>query len=68
MENLQIEKIEINKLNPAKYSPRKGLKPGDAEKEHRRGWLRRTDNLEQENGKYYGRTSEVQNSKKHGTF
>lgn len=30
---MQIEKIEINKLNPAKYNPRKDLKPGDAEYE-----------------------------------
>lgn len=26
---MQIEKIEISKLNPAKYNPRKDLKPGD---------------------------------------
>lgn len=30
---MQIEKIEISKLNPAKYNPRKDLKPGDAEYE-----------------------------------
>ena len=30
---MQIEKVEINNLNPAKYNPRKDLKPGDAEYE-----------------------------------
>lgn len=30
---MKIEKIEIEKLNPAKYNPRKDLKPGDAEYE-----------------------------------
>ena len=30
---MQIEKVVINKLNPAKYNPRKDLKPGDAEYE-----------------------------------
>ena len=30
---MQIEKIEISKLSPAKYNPRKDLKPGDAEYE-----------------------------------
>ena len=30
---MQIEKIEISKLNPAKYNPRKNLKPGDSEYE-----------------------------------
>ena len=30
---MQIEKIDISKLNPAKYNPRKDLKPGDAEYE-----------------------------------
>ena len=30
---MQIEKIEISKLNPAKYNPRKDLKPGDTEYE-----------------------------------
>ena len=33
MRILQIEKIEISKLNPAKYNPRKDLKPGDTEYE-----------------------------------
>ena len=33
VDNLQIEKVAINKLNPAKYNPRKDLKPGDAEYE-----------------------------------
>jgi len=30
---MQIEKIDISKLNPAKYNPRKDLKPGDPEYE-----------------------------------
>lgn len=30
---MKIEKIEISKLNPAKYNPRKDLKPGDTEYE-----------------------------------
>ena len=30
---MKIEKIEISKLNPAKYNPRKNLKPGDIEYE-----------------------------------
>lgn len=30
---LDIQKIDVNKLNPAKYNPRKDLKPGDAEYE-----------------------------------
>ena len=30
---MNIEKIEISKLNPAKYNPRKNLKPGDIEYE-----------------------------------
>ncbi len=30
---MQIEKIDIKKLNPAKYNPRKDLKPGDTEYE-----------------------------------
>lgn len=30
---MQIEKVAINKLTPAKYNPRKDLKPGDAEYE-----------------------------------
>ena len=30
---MQIEKVAINKLNPAKYNPRKDLKPGDTEYE-----------------------------------
>lgn len=30
---MQIEKIDIRKLNPAKYNPRKDLKPGDTEYE-----------------------------------
>ena len=33
VDNLQIEKVAINKLNPAKYNPRKDLKLGDAEYE-----------------------------------
>jgi DNA modification methylase len=32
-ENMQIEKIKIDKLNPAPYNPRKDLKPGDPEYE-----------------------------------
>ena len=31
---MRIEKIQIDKLNPAPYNPRKNLKPGDAEYEH----------------------------------
>lgn len=31
---MEIKKVEINKLKPAKYNPRKDLKPGDAEFEH----------------------------------
>ncbi len=31
--NMRIEKIPIEKLNPAKYNPRKDLKPGDPEYE-----------------------------------
>jgi DNA modification methylase len=31
--NMQIEKIKIDKLNPAPYNPRKDLKPGDPEYE-----------------------------------
>lgn len=30
---MQIEKIKMSKLNPAKYNPRKDLKPGDTEYE-----------------------------------
>lgn len=30
---LDIQKIDVNKLNPAKYNPRKDLKPGDPEYE-----------------------------------
>ena len=30
---MNIQKIEISKLNPAKYNPRVELKPGDAEYE-----------------------------------
>lgn len=30
---LNIQKIDVNKLNPAKYNPRKDLKPGDPEYE-----------------------------------
>ena len=30
---MDIQKIKINKLNPAKYNPRKKLKPGDSEYE-----------------------------------
>ena len=30
---MKIEKIEVKKLNPAKYNPRKDLKPGDIEYE-----------------------------------
>lgn len=30
---MQIEKIEISRLNPAEYNPRKDLQPGDAEYE-----------------------------------
>lgn len=30
---MRIEKIDILKLNPAKYNPRKDLKPGDPEYE-----------------------------------
>ena len=30
---MNIEKIKISKLNPAKYNPRKDLKPGDTEYE-----------------------------------
>ncbi|MDR1628548.1 MAG: DNA modification methylase [Oscillospiraceae bacterium] len=30
---MQIEKVKIENLNPAKYNPRKDLKPGDAEYE-----------------------------------
>ncbi len=30
---MQIEKIKIDKLNPAEYNPRKDLKPGDSEYE-----------------------------------
>ena len=30
---MNIEKIAVEKLNPAKYNPRKDLKPGDAEYE-----------------------------------
>ena len=30
---MQIEKIKIDKLNPAPYNPRKDLKPGDPEYE-----------------------------------
>ena len=30
---MQIQKISINKINPAPYNPRKDLKPGDIEYE-----------------------------------
>ena len=30
---MQIEKIPLEKLNPAKYNPRKDLKPGDTDYE-----------------------------------
>jgi ParB-like chromosome segregation protein Spo0J len=30
---MKAEKIKINLLNPAKYNPRKDLKPGDTEYE-----------------------------------
>ena len=30
---MQVEKVAISKLNPAKYNPRKDLKPGDTEYE-----------------------------------
>ena len=30
---MQVEKVSISKLNPAKYNPRKDLKPGDTEYE-----------------------------------
>lgn len=30
---MQVEKVSISKLNPAKYNPRKNLKPGDTEYE-----------------------------------
>ena len=30
---MQVEKVAISKLNPAKYNPRKNLKPGDTEYE-----------------------------------
>lgn len=32
--NMKIEKISIDKIKPAKYNPRKDLKPGDPEYEH----------------------------------
>ena len=32
-ENLNIQKVAVEKLNPAKYNPRKDLKPGDPEYE-----------------------------------
>lgn len=31
---MDIEKLDINRLNPAKYNPRKDLKPGDPDYEH----------------------------------
>lgn len=31
---MKIEKISIDKIHPAKYNPRKDLKPGDPEYEH----------------------------------
>jgi len=30
---MKIEKLAINKINPAAYNPRKDLKPGDADYE-----------------------------------
>ena len=30
---MNIQKISVDKLNPAKYNPRKDLKPGDKEYE-----------------------------------
>jgi ParB-like chromosome segregation protein Spo0J len=33
MSNLEIRKITADRLNPAKYNPRKDLKPGDSEYE-----------------------------------
>lgn len=33
MDSIQIQKIPIEQLNPAKYNPRKDLQPGDAEYE-----------------------------------
>ena len=54
---MQIEKIPLEKLNPAKYNPRKDLKPGDPEYEKLKKsmetfgyvepivWNRRTGNI-----------------------
>ena len=33
MDSLNIQKIPVTKLNPAKYNPRKDLQPGDPEYE-----------------------------------
>lgn len=33
VETLEIQKVAIDKLKPAKYNPRKDLKPGDKEYE-----------------------------------
>lgn len=35
---MNIEKIAVENLNPAKYNPRKDLKPGDAEYEKLISW------------------------------
>jgi hypothetical protein len=32
---MNIQKISVDKLNPAEYNPRKDLKPGDKEYEKR---------------------------------
>ena len=33
MASMEIRKIPVTRLNPAKYNPRKDLKPGDPEYE-----------------------------------
>lgn len=38
---MQIENIDISKLNPEKYNPRKDLKPGDAEYEKLKRFMER---------------------------
>ena len=44
---MKIEKIKIEKLNPAEYNPRKDLKPGDPEYEKLKNSILTFDTLSQ---------------------
>ena len=57
MQKIIMKEMDIGKLKPARYNPRKNLQPGDAEYEALKKSIERWDLVEQEDRYYESRKS-----------